>query len=73
MGVSEGRSVLDSVRAAANLPKTGAGPRFVVWGHSQGGHAALFAGQLAKSYAPDLALVAEIRPARMCPAPASSS
>jgi pimeloyl-ACP methyl ester carboxylesterase len=57
VGESEGRSVLDSVRAAARLPKTGAGPRFVVWGHSQGGHAALFAGQLAHRYAPDLALV----------------
>jgi alpha-beta hydrolase superfamily lysophospholipase len=26
----------------------------VVWGHSQGGHASLFAGQLAATYAPDL-------------------
>jgi len=65
VGESEGRSVLDSVRAAARLPKTGAGPRFVAWGHSQGGHAALFAGQLARRYAPDLALVgvAAIAPA----------
>ena len=57
--------MLDSVRAAARLPKTGAGPRFIVWGHSQGGHAALFTGQLAKAYAPDLALVgvAAIAPA----------
>ncbi len=65
VGESEGRSVLDAVRAAANLPKTGAGPRFIAWGHSQGGHAALFAGQLAGRYAPDLALVgvAAIAPA----------
>jgi acetyl esterase/lipase len=28
-----------------------------VWGHSQGGHAALFTGALAASYAPDLKLV----------------
>ena len=65
VGESEGRAVLDSVRAAANVEKSGAGKRFAVWGHSQGGHAALFAGQLAASYAPELALsgVAAIAPA----------
>lgn len=57
IGESEARSVLDSVRAAGHLAKTGAGVRFAVWGHSQGGHAALFTGQLARSYAPELALV----------------
>ena len=65
VGESEGRAVIDSVRAAANVEKSGAGKRFAVWGHSQGGHAALFAGQLAASYAPELALsgVAAIAPA----------
>jgi acetyl esterase/lipase len=57
VGESEGRAVLDSVRAAQQIPKIGAGPRFVAWGHSQGGHAALFAGELARSYAPELTLV----------------
>jgi acetyl esterase/lipase len=57
IGVSEGRAVLDSVRAARALPRTGASNRFVVWGHSQGGHAALYTGELAKSYAPDLHLL----------------
>jgi len=57
IGVSEGRAVLDSVRAAIALPRSGASDRFVVWGHSQGGHAALFAGELAKSYAPELKLL----------------
>ena len=28
-----------------------------MWGHSQGGHAALFAGELARGYAPELELV----------------
>ena len=56
IGVSEGRSVLDSVRAARDLPGAGASNRFVVWGHSQGGHAALYTGELAASYAPDLKL-----------------
>ena len=57
IGVSEGRAVLDSVRAARNLPHTGASNRFAVWGHSQGGHAALYTGELAASYAPELKLV----------------
>lgn len=57
IGESEGRAVLDSVRAAVDLPRSGASNRFVVWGHSQGGHAALYTGELAKSYAPDLKLL----------------
>lgn len=56
IGESEGRAVLDSVRAAQALPRSGASNRFVVWGHSQGGHAALYTGELARSYAPDLKL-----------------
>lgn len=55
VGLSESRAVLDSVRAARAL--TGAPPRFAVWGHSQGGQAALFTGLIAKSYAPELDLV----------------
>ena len=64
VGLSEGRAVLDSVRAARNLPKAGAGKRFAAWGYSQGGHAVLFAGQLAREYAADLTLagVAAIAP-----------
>lgn len=57
IGVSEGRAVLDSVRAARALPRTGASNRFAVWGHSQGGHAALYTGEIAASYAPELKLV----------------
>lgn len=57
VGVSEGRAVLDSVRAARALPQAGASNRFGVWGHSQGGHAALFTGEIAREYAPDLHLV----------------
>ena len=57
IGDSEAYSVLDSVRAARELPDAKAQKRFAVWGHSQGGHAALFTGQLAASYAPDLELV----------------
>ena len=57
IGESEGRAVLDAVRAAVAMPETGAIARFAVWGHSQGGHAALYAGELAHRYAPDLALL----------------
>ena len=56
-GVSTANSVLDAVRAARNIAGAAAGARFVVWGESQGGHAALWTGQRARSYAPDLALV----------------
>jgi alpha-beta hydrolase superfamily lysophospholipase len=56
IGESAGRAVLDSVRAARHLPGANASAQFAVWGHSQGGHAALFAGQLARGYAPELRL-----------------
>jgi pimeloyl-ACP methyl ester carboxylesterase len=45
------------VRVAGSLPGAGGGKRFVVWGHSQGGHASLFTGAIAKSYAPELDLL----------------
>jgi acetyl esterase/lipase len=57
VGVSEARSVIDSVRAARNLTGAHATNRFAVWGHSQGGHAALFTGEIAAEYAPELKLV----------------
>ncbi|WP_447728720.1 lipase family protein [Sphingomonas koreensis] len=56
-GVPTGRSVLDAVRAARDLRGANAGLRFAIWGESQGGHAALWTGQLARSYAPELNLV----------------
>ncbi|MGH9228952.1 MAG: lipase family protein [Acidimicrobiales bacterium] len=66
VGVSEGRAVLDSVRAAHDLDiGMDLSDEYVVWGHSQGGHAAIFAGQLADEYMPDyeLAGVAALAPA----------
>jgi alpha-beta hydrolase superfamily lysophospholipase len=56
IGESGGRAVLDSVRAARQLPGADAGAEFAVWGHSQGGHAALFTGELARRYTPELRL-----------------
>ena len=57
VGDSQARAVLDSVRAARRLSHARASSRFIAWGHSQGGHAALFTGELAPTYAPELELV----------------
>lgn len=65
IGDGEARSALDSIRALRALPGVQAGDGTVVWGHSQGGHAALWTGILAPSYAPDVSIlgVAAIAPA----------
>ncbi|HEU4999723.1 MAG TPA: alpha/beta fold hydrolase [Lapillicoccus sp.] len=55
IGTSEARSLLDAVRVARQLP-TGGSTQTVLWGHSQGGHAVLFAAEQAASYAPELAV-----------------
>lgn len=56
--VSEGNSMIDIVTAAAQLPGAVASPRWVAVGHSQGGHAALAAHELAAARAPSLQLSA---------------
>lgn len=54
VGQLEGQNVLDSVRAVhqsqSNIDKS----KTVIWGHSQGGHSASFAAQIAPTYAPEL-------------------
>lgn len=57
VGEDEGRAVLDSMRALEGFDEVATTGEAVVWGHSQGGHAALFAGELAGSYAPELDVV----------------
>lgn len=54
IGEGEGRSTLDGVRAARQLDDAQASDRVLLWGHSQGGHATLWAAQLADDYAPEL-------------------
>jgi pimeloyl-ACP methyl ester carboxylesterase len=54
IGTTEAANVLDIVRAAGSIDSIGASNRVVLWGHSQGGHAALFAAERAAEYAPDL-------------------
>ena len=53
----EARDVVNSVRAARGFAGADAGPRFAVWGHSQGGHSSLWTGHLAATLAPELTLV----------------
>lgn len=57
VGVDTGRAVIDGVRAARQIPGAAAGGRYAVWGESQGGHAALWTAQIARTYAPELDLV----------------
>lgn len=54
VGESEGRGVLDSIRAALSMPETSARNDVVIFGHSQGGHATIFTNELAPIYAPEL-------------------
>jgi len=65
IGVGEARSALDAVRAARGMPELALDDRTVVWGHSQGGHAALWIGSAGPRYAPELKImgVAAIAPA----------
>jgi pimeloyl-ACP methyl ester carboxylesterase len=57
VGTTEGNNTLDSVRAARQIADAHASSEFLLWGHSQGGQAALFAAQDARSYAPELHLL----------------
>ncbi len=57
VGKGQGQAVIDSVRAARQIPEVGGGNRYALWGYSQGGHAALFGASLAARYAPELKLV----------------
>ncbi|MBN6039675.1 lipase family protein [Amycolatopsis sp. 195334CR] len=59
VGQSEGRSVIDAVRAATRLPAAGlaSGGPVAFSGYSQGGGGAAWAGELAPSYAPELDVV----------------
>lgn len=53
-GEASATASLDAVRAARQLDEANLSPATVVWGHSQGGGAALWAGGVAREYAPDV-------------------
>jgi uncharacterized membrane protein HdeD (DUF308 family)/pimeloyl-ACP methyl ester carboxylesterase len=69
IGDPTGRASLDAVRAARQLSEARLGEQTVVWGHSQGGGAALWTGAMADSYASDIPLagVAALAPASNLP------
>lgn len=58
LGHNEANDVVNSVRAIRNIPEAPAGTEWAVYGHSQGGHAAAWTGDLAQTIAPELTLKA---------------
>jgi hypothetical protein len=60
VGESEGRGVLDGALAARELPHADTDDQLSIFGYSQGGHGALWAGQLAADWAPDYELVGTV-------------
>lgn len=60
IGEGEARSTLDAVRAARQMPDFALDPKTVIWGHSQGGHAALWTAIMAPGYAPDVVLAGTV-------------
>lgn len=54
VGLPSAHASLDAVRAARELEEADLGARTVVWGHSQGGAAALWTGAVAREYAPEV-------------------
>ncbi len=58
-GRAEGQAVLDAVRAGRQVPGSGITEKdpVIVWGYSQGGQAAGWAGELQSSYAPNVDMV----------------
>ena len=57
---AEGNAVIDSVRAVGQIPGAHAGTRWLVAGHSQGGHAALMTGEAAAERLPDHELLGTV-------------
>ena len=65
VGEAAARNVLDATRAARQFSRLRLDRRTVVWGHSQGGHGAIWAGGIGPRYAPELDIlgVAALAPA----------
>lgn len=60
IGRTEAANVLDSVRAMHRFSGIPVSDRLLLWGHSQGGHAAAFAVEEANRYAPELTISAVV-------------
>jgi len=69
IGQGEARSLLDAVLAGRGVGNLRAAAQTLVWGHSQGGNAALWTGIIAPTYAPaiDLKGVAALAPGTELP------
>lgn len=57
VGTAEANDVVNSVRAVREFAPADASDRYAVFGHSQGGHSALWTGTLSREIAPELTLV----------------
>jgi hypothetical protein len=59
VGIAQGHACLDIIRAAKQIPNAGipARAKTAIWGYSQGGQTAPWAGQLQPDYTPELDLV----------------
>jgi pimeloyl-ACP methyl ester carboxylesterase len=55
-GVLSARNTIDIMRVAQQIPAANASKNYVVWGHSQGGHTAMFALKIGATYAPKFSL-----------------
>lgn len=58
VGKSEAHGTLDIIRAARKMTQTSG--QSVIWGHSQGGGAALMTAEIAPTYAPDTNVVGSV-------------
>jgi pimeloyl-ACP methyl ester carboxylesterase len=57
VGASEGRSAIDAIIAAGQLPEADPGDQLAIAGYSQGGHGALWTNEVAAEWAPELEVV----------------
>ena len=57
IGQGEGRATLDAIRAAQQIEDANASDAAWLWGHSQGGHATLWAAEIAGDYAPEIDVI----------------
>jgi hypothetical protein len=55
-GILSARNTIDIVRVAQQIPTAHASKNYVVWGHSQGGHTAMFTLKIGATYAPKFSL-----------------
>jgi uncharacterized membrane protein HdeD (DUF308 family)/alpha-beta hydrolase superfamily lysophospholipase len=70
IGEPVARATLDSIRALSEIPELNPDNKNFVWGHSQGGGTALWTGEIAEEYAPELEMLGIIAAAPASDVPA---